>query len=235
MLAASVLANEARAQDPPPELTGAVNDFAGILDESARQQIARVSQALQEATGDVIVVATVKSVQPWADIRSYAVKMFENRGKGIGVKGQDNGMLVLLAVDDREVWVEVGYGLEPYITDGYAGETSRQVMVPRFRENDYAGGLLAGVQRLAGRVAEAKDATLPEHVVPRETRRQPQPGGLLGGPAILLFFLAYLIISNLAGRGRRRRRTWGRHWSGWSCGVGPFGGRSGGGGGGASW
>ena len=73
-----------------------------------------------------MVVATVKTFQPWPDVQSYATKMFENGGRGIGDKGKDNGLLVLLAVDDRQVWVEVGYDLEGVVTDGFAGETSRQ-------------------------------------------------------------------------------------------------------------
>ena len=73
----------------------------------------------------MLVVATVKTYQPWADIQSYAVKMFENGGRGIGHRTEgksDNGVLMLLAVDDRRVRIEVGYGLEQYITDGFAGE-----------------------------------------------------------------------------------------------------------------
>ena len=72
-----------------------------------------------------------EDVQPWPDIQSYAVKMFENGGRGIGTQeGKDNGILVLLAVDDRRVRIEVGYGLEAFITDGFAGEVSRETMVP---------------------------------------------------------------------------------------------------------
>ena len=91
-------------------------------------------RALQQATGDVVVVATVETFAPFGDIREYAVKMFENRGRGIGEKGKDNGLLVLLAVKERQVWIEVGYGLEQFITDGFAGETSREFMAPEFRQ-----------------------------------------------------------------------------------------------------
>lgn len=244
------------AQDPPP-LTGPVSDFAGVIDEQSRAAIERIGQALQQATGDVVVAATVRTVAPWPDIRSYAVKMFENGGRGIGAKGKDNGVLILLAVEDRRVWVEVGYGLEPYITDGLAGEMSRQVMTPYFREGRYGEGLLAGAQRIASRIAEAKGVTLSEQVAPpraRQTRSRgtglPLPGG------IILLILIVLLMRGLGGGGRgRRQRVWGNHWSGWSSGVGPFGGgfgggagggfgggfggfgggRSGGGGGGASW
>ena len=252
-----VAASAPRAQErqAPPALDGAVNDFANVIAPGDEAAIARVSEALRQASGDVIVVATVKTIAPWADARSYAVEMFENAGRGIGATGQDNGLLVLLALDERQVWIEVGYGLEPYITDGFAGETSRQTMVPRFRDGDFGGGLRAGVERLAARIAEGRGVTLPEEVVPPPaSRRGP---GSLPIPGFLIALILYLIISNIAGR-RPRRRGWGRHWSGWSSGVGPFGGgfgggfggssggfgggfggfgggRSGGGGGGASW
>ena len=153
-----------------------------MIDAANRDAIARLSDRLQQTTGDVLVVATVKTFKPEADIRSYAVKMFQNGGRGIGIKGKDNGLLVLLAVDDRQVWIEVGYGLEPYITDGFSGETSRQTMVPYFKQGDYGGGLLAGSQRLAARVAEGQGKALGEDVAPRQarerdaTRASPSPG-----------------------------------------------------------
>jgi uncharacterized protein len=185
------------------------------------------------------------------------VKMFQNGGRGIGIKGKDNGLLVLVAVDDRKVWIEVGYGLEPYITDGFSGETSRQTMVPYFKQGDYGGGLLAGSQRLAARVAEGQGKTLGEDVAPRPAR-EGERSTRFPIPLPIVIFLLFLIFSRMA-RGRRRRRTWGNNWSGWSSGVGPFGGgfgggfgsgssggfgggfggfgggRSGGGGGGGSW
>ena len=145
-----VLASSAFAQ-APPILTGAVNDFAGVIDESQREAIARLSDRLQQTTGDVLVVATVKTFKPEADLRSYAVKMFQNGGRGIGAKGKDNGILVLLAVDDRQVWIEVGYGLEGYVTDRFSGETSLEAMVPHFRNGDYGA---------TGEVRRAGDAEL---------------------------------------------------------------------------
>ena len=137
-------------------------------------------RSLQQASGDVVVVATVDTFKPYADIREYAVKMFENRGRGIGQRGKDNGLLVLLAVNDRQVWVEVGYDLEEFITDGFAGETSRQDMAPEFRRGDYGAGLLAGVSRIidADRGAAERDAAgRPPAPLPREdpTRGRAEP------------------------------------------------------------
>src|SRR5262245_52764065 len=113
------------AADPLPAITGPVNDFAKVIDASSAAELDRMIRTLQTATGDVVVVVTVPTVEPYADVREYAVKLFENQGRGIGEKGKDNGLLILLALKERRVWVEVGYGLEQWITDGFSGETSR--------------------------------------------------------------------------------------------------------------
>ena len=79
----------------------------------------------------MVVVATVPTFQPYGDIDEYAVKMFENGGAGIGAAGKDNGVLIVVAVEDRKVGIEVGYGLEEFITDGFAGQTIREAILPR--------------------------------------------------------------------------------------------------------
>ena len=106
----------AYAQPLPPELTRPVNDFANVIDAGSEAEIERRILELKKASGDVVVVATIDTFSPYADIREYAVKMFENRGRGIGDKGKDNGLLVLIAVKDRRVRAEVGYDLEQFIT-----------------------------------------------------------------------------------------------------------------------
>ena len=260
LLLLGVLWPAALAAQGLPELTGPVNDFAGVIGPTEEQRIDAMSRALLERTGDAVVVATVKTIAPYGDIRAYAVELFENHGRGIGARGQDNGLLVLLALDDRRVWIEVGYGLEPFVTDGFAGETSREYMAPAFRRGDYGAGLEAGVARLVARIAEGRKVELTG--VPRVVERQRRPA-LSGNTIFLLVVVAFIVIQWLSAVSRfsnRGRRSWGgrRTWSGWQSGVGPFGGgfgggwgsggggfgggfggfgggRSGGGGGGASW
>ncbi len=212
----------AAAQELPPQLTQPVNDFANVVDGESAAQMDSLIRSLQQASGDVVVVATVDTFQPYGDIREYATKMFENHGRGIGEKGRDNGLLILLAVKDRQVWVEVGYDLEELITDGFAGELSRKVMVPEFRSGAYGAGLLAGVSRIANRIAERRNVTL--QGVPRDEPHQDDVGA---GASGIVFFIILIILLNLIGRTRRRRRFWGGPpWSGWNSGVGPFGGGS---------
>jgi uncharacterized protein len=246
-----------------PELTQPVNDFANVIDAGSEAELDRMIRALLAASGDTVVVATIPTVEPFADIRDYAVKLFENHGRGIGQKGKDNGLLVLLAVKERRVWNEVGYDLEGVITDGFAASVSREYMVPHFRNGDYGSGLREGVARLVQRIAEARNVSVdaaPSAPVAPAVDVVPRLGC---SPVLLILFVLFIwyVNSRPRGFGRRRRRTWGAGpWSGWNSGVGGFGGggfggggfgggfggggggfggfgggRSGGGGGGASW
>jgi len=227
-----VLAGPVHAADAPlPALDQPVTDLADVIDSTSKAALDRLSRVLKAASGDVLVVVTVPTYQPYADIRSYAVKLFENHGNGIGEKGKDNGLMILFARDDRQVWIEVGYGLEPWITDGFAGETSRDFMVPDFRAGRYGPGLLAGASRIAGRIAQGRNVTLEGVEIPQERpRRQPEiPVGLL-----ITIFIALILLRGRLGPPRRGFRRWGGGWGGWSSGVGTFGGGFGGGFGGRS-
>jgi len=232
-LAVLVPARRAAAQSAPlPLLTQPVTDLAGVIDPASAREMDTLGRTLQTATGDVVVVVTVPTVAPYADIREYAVKLFENQGRGIGTRAQDNGVLILLAVKERRVWVEVGYGLEQWITDGFAGSTSREDMVPSFREGQYGRGLLNGMRRIVGRIAEGRQVTLTGVELP--TRAEPERG--LGVPlwVIVLVFVLIVLLSRSAGGPGRNVRRFGRR-GGWSSGVGPFGGGFGGGYSGGGW
>lgn len=219
------------AQPQPPELTRPVNDFAGVIDADSARQMDSLIRSLQQTTGDVVAVAAIDSLGG-EDIDQYAVKMFENHGKGIGQTGKDNGLLVLVAIKDRKVKIEVGYDLEQFITDGFAGETIREEMAPQFRRGAYGAGLDAAVTRIIGRIAEGRNVSIP--AVPRTRSSNRGPAAVSGRDFIGVIFILFILINVIAGRLRRRgRRRWGGGpWSGWHSGVGPFGGGFGGFGGG---
>ena len=244
------------AQQLPPELTQPVNDFANVIDPQSEAELDRRIRELKQASGDVVIIATIDTFQPdYATLREYAVRMFENRGRGIGDKGKDNGLLVVVAVKDRRVEVEVGYDLEQFITDGYAGEVSRTAMAPYFARGEYGVGLLEGATRMISRIAEARGVTLTG--VPRPAAETGAP--FVMSPWMIILIIVIILLMNSGGGRRSRMRRgpphWGGgSWSGWNSGVGPFGGggriggggfgggfggfgggRSGGGGGGASW
>ena len=220
---------QTQASSALPELTEPVNDVAKVIDSDSATAIDRMSRALMAASGDVVVVATVPTIEPYGDIREYANKLFQNHGKGIAQKGKNNGLLIVLAMKERKVQVEVGYDLEQWITDGFAGETSRDVMTPLFRNGSYGDGLRAGSERIIGRIAQGRGVALDGVRVPRQAARQ--RGGAIPGWLPIAIFIVILIISRMGGGGDRRSGFWGRG-GGWSSGVGPFGGGFGGGGGG---
>jgi uncharacterized protein len=219
-----IAATGAGAQTQIPRLTAPVNDFANVIDAQSEAQLDELIRRVQNATGDVMVVATVKTFQPFADLQSYAVEMFENGGQGIGVTGKDNGVLIVVAIDDRQVRIETGYGLEGFITDGFAGETSRG-MTPFFREAEYGRGLVAGATRVAERIAQGRNVDLNLAPPPQaQSRRRTGSGGF---PISFWIILLIIFLNMMRGGGRRRRR--------WTSGVGPFGGGFGGGYRGGGW
>jgi uncharacterized protein len=220
------------AQPALPVLTAPVNDFAKVIDAASAAELDRLIRTLQTATGDVVVVATVDTFAPYATIDEYAVRLFEKAG--IGQRKTDSGLLVLLAVQDRRVRIEVGYGLEEFITDGFAGDTIRNQMLPAFRAGNYGRGLVAGTTRVILRVAEGRGVTL-DSVAPLPAQRASERSTGPGIWTILVIIIFLALMSKFGGmgggvmpHGRRGRST----WSGWHGGLGGFGGGFGGGGGG---
>ncbi len=142
------MAGSALALDFPfPD--GYVTDAAGIIGSDQAAEIESVLDALEKNTGVEVAVVTVAGLQE-TTIEDFAVRLFEEWG--IGKAGEDNGLLILIAQEEREVKIEVGYGLEPVITDGRAGQIIRDQMLPRFRSGDYGGGVMAAVRQIEGYV-----------------------------------------------------------------------------------
>ena len=208
-------------QPAPPALAQPVNDFAGVIDGDSRETLDARIRALREATGDTIIVATVPTFQPYGSIEDYSVKMFENGGKGIGDKGKDNGLLILVAVNDRKVKIEVGYDLEGIIPDGFAGQTIREAITPAFRRGAYGEGLVEGTTRLINRIGEQRRVTIP-NVPTAQPTVEPRARGTRF-PWILVVWIIIMIVASR--KRRRRRRYWGSGpWSNWTGGAGGFGG-----------
>jgi len=227
-----VAATDAQPSDATlPELTQPVTDLAHVIDADNARRMDAMGRALQTKTGDVVVVVTVPNLEPYGDVNEYAVKLFENHGRGVGQKGKDNGLLMLVAPNDRKVRVEVGYDLEQFITDGFSGETIR-MMTPQFAAGRYGAGLRLGMERIVGRIAQGRGVSIDNVQPPRPVAPQ-RDSTPVSFNVIFWIFIAILIISRIGGGGGRGRRFFGGGpWSGWSSGVGPFGGGWGGGGGG---
>jgi uncharacterized protein len=129
------------AQDFPNPV-GYVNDFAGLLSAGVRTQLeTRLGQLEQDTTAEVAVV-TINTLEG-NPIEYYANELFNEWG--IGQKGEDNGILFLVALEERQTRIEVGYGLEGVITDGRAGRILDQYVIPSFKNSNYEEGIIAGV------------------------------------------------------------------------------------------
>jgi uncharacterized protein len=129
----------------PPKPQRYVNDYAAVLDDGARDGLESAVRALERETSVELAVVTVASLDGLT-VEDYATRLFELWG--IGKKGKDNGLLVLVAPAERKLRIEVGYGLEGTVPDGLAGSIVRAEFLPRFKAGDYPGGILAGVTRL---------------------------------------------------------------------------------------
>jgi len=210
-----------------PKPSGYVSDSAHVIDPSSLQRIERLCQELENKTSAQLAVVTIESLKG-EPIEDFTVKLFEQWG--IGKKEKSNGLLLLIVVQDRKSKIEVGYGLEPVITDGISGEILRSLR-PYFRANQYGEGLYFGAFSLAGRVAENAGVQLSANPGPNPLRipknREPQPAiGSLGTLIFLgIFFLLPLLLSF---RKKQIYRTpQGRVYRG--GGFGGFGGMGGGG------
>lgn len=142
VVAALLSASAARAQPKFPALTGRIVDEAGLLTLSDRNAIIEDLKLLEQKSSDQIVVFTAKSLQGYP-IEDFGYQL--GRAWGIGQKGVNNGIVLIVAPNERKVRIEVGRGLEPVMTDLLSKLIIENTILPAFRRNDFAGGIKAGV------------------------------------------------------------------------------------------
>src|SRR5687768_7265632 len=130
------------AQDDVPRLTSRVTDLAAVLNAEQRYDIESMLRAHEDTTSNQIVVLTVPTLGG-VPLEDYAVKAYDVND--IGTKSNDNGALLLVAIEDRKVRIEVGYGLEGAVTDALSSLIIINTITPRFKAGDYYGGIKAGV------------------------------------------------------------------------------------------
>lgn len=160
---------------PIPPLDSPVVDTTGTLDAAQKQALEQQAVALQQRKGAQLQILIVPSTQP-EDIAQYSTRVFDQWA--IGRKGVDDGVLLLVAKDDRRVRIEPGYGLEGAIPDAIANRVIQEYLVPHFRQNDYAGGITAA----SGVLVKIIDGE--ELPAPVSSNRD---GGGSGGDSIFLF------------------------------------------------
>jgi len=128
-----------------PQVSGFVTDDARIIEDEVRQQLENRLQVYEQETGNEVVVATVSTLEGMP-IETYAVRLFEFWG--IGKSGSDNGVLLLIAPMDREMRIEVGYGLEGVVTDYQSHLIITTILAPAFRQENYGEGIVSAVDAL---------------------------------------------------------------------------------------
>jgi uncharacterized protein len=224
LCAALLWSGAVRAGEPAiPKPEGFVTDRAGVVGAAARARIVGLAGELQAKTGAEIAVVTVSTTAPLDDF-TYALRVAEAWKPGR--KGDDTGVVFLVAVEDRKLRILVGYGLEGILPDGLVGEISDREVVPAFRAGRVDEGIWRGVAALAARIAEARGVTLTGVPPPqRDARGAPLPTWAL----ILILLVVLAIMLYQANQPRRFRGGGGLPYGG---GLGGFGGGFGGGGGG---
>jgi uncharacterized protein len=226
---------------------GYVTDLAGVIAPGTKTQLEVLCTEVEQKTGAQIAVVTVHSIGNQS-IEDYAADLYKQLG--VGDKQNSRGVLLLVAPDLRQYRVEVGYGLEPVITDGRAGDAGR-AMVPLLRQGDYSGAILTATTQLASYIAADRGVTLSASpALPPSAAPPSSDGSGFGGLWIFLGILAILfllgrvsggrrgggqyggsgwwILPLLFGGGGRRNSGWGGGYGGGGYGGGGFGGGGGG-------
>lgn len=227
------MAGAVAAAQSPEQLKpqGYVSDFANVLSPAARAQLIDLCAEVDLKTQAQIAVVTVKTIGG-RPIEDYSIDLATRWG--IGPKQKDNGILILLAVDDHKYRFEVGYGLEGILPDGKVGGFGREA-VPFLREKNYDAALLLMTRRVADVIAADHGVTLTAAAPPvgdrtyRGAEGRAQNKVLLLFGAVLFFFFIIRLLFGLAGGSSGYGRRGGGGW------VGPMGGWGGGGFGGSGW
>jgi uncharacterized protein len=239
LVLALTVAFAACAQPSFPALTGRVVDAAGLLQPERRAALEARLKAHEDRTTHQIVVATVPSLGG-TEVEEYANRLY--RHWQLGSRERNNGVLFLVAPRERKVRIEVGYGLEGTLTDALSKVIIATAVAPRFRQNDFAGGLDAGVDAILATLTGDSEEWQRRTEVREDQQTPIDPVVVL----VILLILFYVISRSMAARGgprrphRRRRGGWvvipsGGPWGGGSWGGGSWGGGWSGGGRGGGW
>jgi uncharacterized protein len=189
----------ASALDVPP-LRGRVNDYAGVMSQDQARSLESQLAQFEQETGHQVAVLTVPTLDG-EDIEGFSIRVAESWK--IGKKGFDNGAILVVAVKDRRLRLEVGYGLEGVLPDAIAKTITSNYIVPRFRSQDYAGGIIAGIDAV---LKVIKKEPLPESA----RRKGGDQGPGLNSIAMFVITLAMFGLMAFASASRQRRNSmWG--------------------------
>lgn len=198
-----------------PQLTGRVVDDAHLLTPAQVADLTSKSQALEAQSGRQLVVATVPSLQGYP-IEDFGYRL--GRAWGIGQKGKDNGVILLVAPNEHKVRIEVGYGSTAYLTDAMSGLIIRETILPRFKQNppDYGGGIEAGVNALYNQLSLPPEEAAKNVAAAQQAQQHRQHSD--GNPLPVFFWLmviGFVVLSHFRRGVGRRYQTRGGGISPW--------------------
>jgi uncharacterized protein len=189
----------ARAADKyPPSQGTAVNDFAHVIDPANAAKMEGLSREILEKTGAAVVVVTVPELGPGEEITQYVNGLYQ--AWGIGKKGEDKGVLIFLAVKERKIRIETGYGVEDVLTDGIVGEILDRFVIPHLKAGDTGKGLANAVFACGVYLANAAGVTLSESYPPYRPKSQPKNTGFNLAGLILFLIAAAVLLGTRQGR-----------------------------------
>lgn len=183
----ALLALPAQAAPSFPPLTGRVVDDAGILSDDAKAQLESILAQEEKQTGDQVVVVTLKSLQGYA-IEDYGYQL--GRYWGIGRKGKDNGVLLIVAPAEKKLRIEVGYGLEGLLTDAQSKIIIDEIITPAFRRGDYDKGVIDGTEAIVKVIGGSAIAPNPQGA----DQGDEQPPGGLHIPMIVIVVILWIVF-----------------------------------------
>lgn len=176
-----------------PALKGRVNDYAGVINSSTEKELEHYLYSLESQSGIQMVVLTIPGLKG-EDIASFGIKVAEKWG--IGRKGKDDGAILLVAMNEHDVRIEVGYGLEGTLTDAKCGLIIRNVIIPEFKNGNYSAGILKGIKNMGG-VATGDVELVSKSVANNSDESNDDAMGLLFVIAWMIFF--FIVISSKGG------------------------------------
>jgi uncharacterized protein len=196
--------------DDVPGYSGYVNDYAILITEKDKASMESVAKEVEEKTGAQIAVLTVKSMSPYTSIDEFGMAVAEKWK--VGEKDKDTGIIIILAMEERKVRIEVGYGLEGIINDAKAGRIIDNTMMPYFRGGDFSAGLRRGVFKIADIIGTELNVELDEQI-------KMQDNTFTERLCMLIFFIIFVSIFLMMIRRMKNAKRTGRRYYGSSFGA----------------
>jgi uncharacterized protein len=203
-----------------PSLSGRVVDDANIISPAYIKNLEQVLAQHEAETNNQLVVATISNLQGLV-IEEYGYQL--GRAWGIGQKGKNNGVLLIVAPNDRAVRIEVGYGLEGTLTDAITSQIIQNIILPKFRSKDYTGGISEGVNAIISILGGNPVASINKKTASNNDNN-------VGGGLLLTFIILFFLVIAFRARGGRGGGGFGGGFGGGGFSGGGGGGFSGGGG-----